>query len=398
MKPNQSQKTILKQWLGVYRWFYNRTIDVAEKEKIFNFRTIRTNYLRNEETREYDLPDWASDMKVCPRIITGAIKDCCSAYKSAFANLKNGNIQHFEMSVKNKKCPYQCLNIESTCFGQNNQFLPKYFKDILQCEDLKIKKKKRKQSIKFKNIKIESDCRINFNQNTNEWSLVIPIKQQLKESENQAPYSVCSLDPGVRTFMTGYCPDGHVKEFAFSEFGVQGEHIKRLKTNYLNQDLLISALTKLKNRRKKKKIKRLIEKNKQRRHNLINDLHFKTISDLTKNYKVLLLPNFETSKMVKGHKLEKITKRMMLGMQFYQFQQRLKDKCDVEGTVLHIVNESFTSVTCGKCGEINKKLGKNKNFKCSKCSLEIDRDINGSRNILLKNIKLLNGSYPHLRD
>ena len=87
----------------------------------------------------------------------------------------------------------------------------------------------------------------------------------------------------------------------------------------------------------------------------------------------------------------------MLGMQFYQFQQRLKDKCDVEGTILHIVNESYTSVTCGKCGEINKNLGKSKNFKCSQCSLEVDRDINGARNILLKNIKLLNGSYPHLR-
>jgi putative transposase len=54
---------------------------------------------------------------------------------------------------------------------------------------------------------------------------------------------------------------------------------------------------------------------------------------------------------------------------------------------LIIVDESYTSCTCGQCGHINNIKG-NEVFKCSKCYLKIDRDAGGSRNILLKNLKL----------
>jgi len=64
----------------------------------------------------------------------------------------------------------------------------------------------------------------------------------------------------------------------------------------------------------------------------------------------------------------------------------LRDKCQEKNIKLKIVNESYTSKTCGKCGEINQDLGASKNFKCEKCGLETDRDYNGSRNILIKNI------------
>jgi putative transposase len=53
------------------------------------------------------------------------------------------------------------------------------------------------------------------------------------------------------------------------------------------------------------------------------------------------------------------------------------------------VNESYTSKTCGKCGEINNKLGSQSIFKCKTCKIEIDRDINAARNICIKNSVLL---------
>jgi putative transposase len=56
---------------------------------------------------------------------------------------------------------------------------------------------------------------------------------------------------------------------------------------------------------------------------------------------------------------------------------------------LFIVNESYTSKTCGKCGEINNKLGSQSIFKCKTCKIEIDRDINAARNICIKNSVLL---------
>jgi putative transposase len=49
-----------------------------------------------------------------------------------------------------------------------------------------------------------------------------------------------------------------------------------------------------------------------------------------------------------------------------------------------IVDESYTSKTCGKCGTLNENLKSKKVFKCNECDLLIDRDINGARNILIR--------------
>ena len=57
-----------------------------------------------------------------------------------------------------------------------------------------------------------------------------------------------------------------------------------------------------------------------------------------------------------------------------------------KGVKLFLVDESFTSKTCTRCGWLNQSLGKSKTFVCKNCDLNIDRDINGARNILIKNI------------
>ncbi len=47
----------------------------------------------------------------------------------------------------------------------------------------------------------------------------------------------------------------------------------------------------------------------------------------------------------------------------------------------------MTSKTCHNCLEINRDLGFSKIFKCKKCKINIDRDVNASINIY-KDIKL----------
>ena len=70
-----------------------------------------------------------------------------------------------------------------------------------------------------------------------------------------------------------------------------------------------------------------------------------------------------------------------MSLQHYNFKEKLLNTKELN---VHIVNEAFTSKTCGCCGKINHLLGGNKIFKCTSCELSIDRDINGARNIYLK--------------
>ena len=72
---------------------------------------------------------------------------------------------------------------------------------------------------------------------------------------------------------------------------------------------------------------------------------------------------------------------------FFSFKQRLKFKCEQYNKKLIIVDESFTSCTCGVCGVINRTNGREV-YNCKVCGLVIDRDVTGSRNILIKNITL----------
>jgi putative transposase len=69
----------------------------------------------------------------------------------------------------------------------------------------------------------------------------------------------------------------------------------------------------------------------------------------------------------------------------YKFKERLVSKCLERGSKLYLVDESYTSKTSGNCGEIGEvKLARY--FECKKCQNSFDRDINGARNILIRNI------------
>ena len=90
-----------------------------------------------------------------------------------------------------------------------------------------------------------------------------------------------------------------------------------------------------------------------------------------------------------GKKLSKETKREASQLQHYKFKQRLQSACSsMKNCKVLIVSEAWTSKTCGRCGSIKTNLTlKDRIYSCNKCGLSIDRDVNGSRNILLRNIQ-----------
>lgn len=120
--------------------------------------------------------------------------------------------------------------------------------------------------------------------------------------------------------------------------------------------------------------------------NLIDDVHKKLCKWLCENYRVVLIPKFETSRMVRrGHrKLNSKSARAMATWAHYRFRQRLLQKSSIyTGMSVVVCDEAYTSKTCGRCGELNTRLGGSKVFKCASCGAEFDRDVNGVRNILL---------------
>ena len=53
------------------------------------------------------------------------------------------------------------------------------------------------------------------------------------------------------------------------------------------------------------------------------------------------------------------------------------------------VGEAYTSKTCSECGYLRYNLGGSKVFRCDECASVMDRDVNGAKNIFLKNFEAL---------
>jgi len=119
--------------------------------------------------------------------------------------------------------------------------------------------------------------------------------------------------------------------------------------------------------------------------NLIDELQYQTISYLTNTFKTIFIPEFKSQEILKINKAKKF-RRDLLCLRHFTFKERLKTKSKLkEGCIVNVCTEEYTTKTCGRCGS-QMNIGSSEIFKCNKCFLIIDRDINGARNILIKQL------------
>jgi putative transposase len=221
------------------------------------------------------------------------------------------------------------------------------------------------------NIEINHTCRLK--NDNGKWFLYIPIKVKLKETSPEK--SSCALDPGTRKFQTIY------SEEVVMKISIKKENLKKLqkKLDFLQSLRGRKQISKSHYHSKNLKIQDKVR-------NLVDDLHYQTISYLTSTFKNIFIPKFESQELIRINKFKKF-RRDLLSLRHYTFRERLiansklKNNCKV-----HVCTEEYTTQTCGRCGVINL-IGSSEVYNCKNCELVIDRDVNGARNILIKNIK-----------
>jgi len=387
LHPTKNQKNVLNKWFGAYRWSYNeaKRINMRYHErrpkrrfkggrKFLSLMSIRKKMRASRKWSTKDIPD---------RIMVGAIQDYSSNFKTCCSLVKNKKIPYFEIKDKRKKSLTQTLNLEKACFGVGNVLFPKYKlpEDTRDNRDKKFKQGlnlygiyksrtgKRKRVEKLKNTKIGHDCKLSYV--NGKFFLLVPYEKE--EVISTPEHQVISIDSGIRTFQTGYCPEGHTVEVC------KNVNLK-LKKIHDKIDILNRIFKEKGDRIIKTKRRRCFEKISDR----INDLHWKTIRFLTDNYKNIVISDFKTKDILKKNYINRSVKRALNVLSHYKFRQRLLEKCEGRGNNLFVIDESFTSKTCGRCGRINQNLGASKTFVCPYCNYNADRDINAGRNMLLK--------------
>jgi putative transposase len=217
------------------------------------------------------------------------------------------------------------------------------------------------------------------------WFAIFPEEYDVSPTNSKA---VIALDPGIRTFLTAY-DSFKVIEIGSGDIG----RITRL-CQYL--DKLMGRMTKV-SAKQRRSMRKAAARIRSKIQNLVDELHKKAAHFLTTNYRVIFLPTFETSQMVKRakRKINKKSARQMLTWAHYRFKQIIKHQADKNGSIVVDVSEAYTSKTCGNCGHIHRKLGGSKVFKCPNCQTVIGRDLNGARNILLRALSDSTCSVSH---
>uniref|UniRef100_H3GGP6 Cas12f1-like TNB domain-containing protein n=1 Tax=Phytophthora ramorum TaxID=164328 RepID=H3GGP6_PHYRM len=67
----------------------------------------------------------------------------------------------------------------------------------------------------------------------------------------------------------------------------------------------------------------------------------------------------------------------------------LEYKIKRAGRRLITCEEAYTSKTCSSCGKNKENLGGSEVYTCAFCGAVMDRDLNGAKNIFVKNVEML---------
>ena len=343
--PTKEQKTILSNWFGASRFAYNKTVELLKQpDTEAKWKSIKTDLM-------HDMPEWSKEVPY--QIKSVAIRDCCQSVSAAKRKFRQtGKFQ--EVKFRSKKR------------GDNNLFIPQTAVSENGVYHTVLGKLKTAEPL----WKPVHDCRVVLQ--NGRYFVIIPIDVAVKRPDNQR-LSACALDCGVRTFQTVFSKELILKV---------GEHdFQRIFRYCYALDRLIS--------RKKKEHSNTFNKAMQRIRwkvrDLIDEIHNKLALTLCRIFDVVYIPTFETRDMVS--KLKHKTSRAMLGWSHYRFKMKLKSKAEEYSCKVVDCTEEYTSKTCGNCGKINT-IGGKESWTCKHCGCVHDRDINGARNILLKQMFL----------
>lgn len=398
--PNEKQKETLDQWFGVNRWTYNKVVSLfinsvpktknPTKDELRNllvYQEIYKGSVIDKEASYFVNPD-GKDMtwmlKIPNDVRDAAVTDFLTGFYTAKRTRKKFKM-HYRCKKKQQAFTIQARDVNRT-EGVYYDFFHNLECEVPLCYGVGHAVKMIKELDGKYYMSISRELEIRDDMSSPE------VKRELD--------GIVSCDPGVRTFQTTYSPSGIVTEWGKSD-------IKRIYRLCYGLDTLQSKWTRNKVSKKTGKRKwSLYDLNHRHRYNmkkagarlrtkiknLVKELHCKLVKWLLSEHRVVLLPKFETSQMLKKNdpkrgrrKINSKTARAMATWSHYKFKERLLFKSkEYPWCRVVICQEDYTSKTCGRCGWIYKKLGSRKQYDCKKCGLSIERDINGARNILIK--------------
>jgi len=357
--PDDKQKIILDKYFMAVIKMYNITnkyiSDFYKKNNyIETFISIRKKLYNDAQTI-------INDSKINKHILDYSVKHCVEMFKSAISNLKNKNIKTFTIKDLSIDRNRYNLVLEPTNFSSKiNGFCVKELGEM----------KSQRSLINL----FTSNSILQYNKNSKRYYIISPFSYDFQYTSNRNQY--CGIDMGIRTFATVYSQNKteEIGTNLTSKIDLYNKRMDKIKSDKDN-----TILTEI-------KYKKILNKYGNRMRNRIDDLHKKVSVYLCENYENIFLGKISSQNIISNDKsnLSDTNKRRMQVLSFYKFRERINIISKKYKSNIKLINEYNTSKMCHNCENIYKNLGCKKIYKCKKCKIEIDRDINASINIYKK--------------
>ena len=358
--PTEEQEVLMLKSSGcsrfAYNWALNKCNEKYKNNEKYSIGNIRKEFTQLKKEEEFK---WLNE--VSSKVTQESIRNLDKAFKSFFN--KQSKYPKFKTKRKSKQSFYvRCDSL--------------YFTDDM-CNIEKIGK------VRFKtNYSIPKNCKYSnpyCSYNGRCWVLSFSVEVEENQTALNEDLSI-GIDLGVKDLAT--CSNGDV----FKNIN-KTKRIKNLKSKLKHLQRSISRKYEC-NKRGSKFVKtnNIIKLEKQVKQiyrklaNIRNNYIHQTTNKIIKHYPYrIVVEDLNVIGMMKNKHLSKA----IAEQGFYEFMRQIKYKCEFNGIEFIQVDRFYpSSKTCSCCGSIKKDLKLNdRNYKCDKCGLEIDRDYNASINL-----------------
>lgn len=398
IKNGNAANETFRQWFNDYKYAYNKahwlqknsTADYSGPWEGFpsDYKIEERNWYQHETGySDKDLRNLITPKEVNTRIPwhletpkdirAEGVFEYCSNLKAARTNTRNGNIRCFQMNYMKKKAkhnrfcfglPGSAIKVKETTRKYDSRKRITIYSTYTNGFEFHLSKPLPKDAIE--NGYLKREHKIFFDGIT--YYLLVVVDREIILNTPLIRRNFVAIDPGIRKMVTTW----DIKNRSY--------HFGTGKSIQIKQ-LLKKRSVAQSNGNKKDYIKIEI-----RIKNLMNELHHKTSTFICKRYRKIILPELNVNQLIKKVNSREYRKAM-LRMKLCEFNNLMKAKAELYNSQLVSnvdgVTEAYSSRLCSNCKFVNPKCSKEWK-RCRNCKFEVDRDINGAKNIYFMNVHL----------
>jgi hypothetical protein len=410
MVPTSAQRAELRLAFAVARRAYNWVVDRVNAGAKCNFITLRKAFFGEP------LPTWALDAKGAPlvhtKVIARAIKQACDAFSTNWKKWRKDPSHKFHVGFRSLRQSYTeviilerkasagpLLGYKETISSHRDgraECMLQLGGNFRRNGGMRLQDKSRViERLLTEGADPMEDAKIMWDKRTNDFHFLYTFVQARVPPDPDPDFTckrIVAGDGGERSFFQYGSPtDGTHGELLV---GIREEISRRCG---ILEDLDSRIAKRKANSRRSgehkrtarqryettRRLRRKLARERRRLHNWVEAAHYDAANFLLTRYDVLIMPKLQVAQMVptNGRVFSSKVAKSMLTMSHGYFSTRLHSAAS-RYSGRHVISDSGepgTSKTCSNCGFWHSQLGGSKVFRCPRCSICIDRDVNGWR-------------------